>query len=631
MTALPQTLLVVEDETAHMDLIRLGFRHSPEWSLRFVQTLEAAQAQLEGEGITMVLADLNLPDGDATSLCGGATPVVIMTSHGDEHKAVSALQSGALDYVVKTAASLRDMPTVIRRAYRRHTLVEQRQAAEHRLQQKTAELESNNRRLSAVLDSARQLASIEDPAEAIRFMAHVVRRELGATLQVHEPPEPTPTFVQAPDRLQMRVVHGGRTTAVCLQRDVPFNDGEQALVRTATGLLRETVRALEAHKELRESQRRLHQADKLQSVGQLAGGIAHDFNNMLAAIMGCAELLRMELEGSRPDLLDDVGLIIDVGQHAAHVTRRLLTFARGGPSVRRPLEVRDALRQLQQMVAHTLPERIDIRMTVQGDPWVRCDPSLLQNALLNLCLNSRDAMPNGGKLLVDVREMSLDEDASLGLPPGDYVEFLVKDTGVGMDAETQRRVFEPFFTTKQPGSGTGLGLAVVFGTFAEEGGAIQVASKLGEGTIFRAYLPILAEQAEGNSGAWATLPGDAGRRVLVVDDDHAVLSTTERLLRRMGHQVTATSEPLEVVELLASNTYDLFVIDMVMPTMGGIELAHAIRAEVPEARMLLMSGYAEDQAQLQDLQEQSIAGFLAKPFRSADLRDALQTLMHASP
>gem|GEM_PF-6267238 len=631
----PKLLLVVEDEPDHVALIRRGFRKLDSWELCVADNLTDALSVLKQKRPQLVLADLNLPDGQATDLCGTA-PVIIMTSHGDEDRAVFAMKSGAVDYVVKSEERLRQMPEVVERAYREQRLISEARTAEFSLAQKTGELERNNRRLAAVLGSASQLAAIDDADEALRFMAHVVRRELGGNVEVqevqaNEPLESTSTPIAiAPNRIEMRVANttAGHQNQLVLTRAAAYDESERALVHMAVSLVSETVRVLETRRLLRDSQAQLLQSEKLKSLGQLAGGIAHDFNNMLTGIMGAAELVELDIDPTDEGIQENVQAILDISEQAADLVSKLLAFSRRGVDRRRPLQARESLRAAQKLLRLSLPRNVELSLEIQDDAIIACDPTLFQNALLNMGINARDAMPEGGLLKISARLVELDQqfcerNIDQGRP-GEYLEISVEDNGFGMDSETKNKVFDPFFTTKAPGKGTGLGLSVVFGSFQDAGGCVLVESTPNTGTTFRCYLPeVSAEGVLDTVPQESVVPPSSGKRILIVDDNSQILRSIVQLVARLGHDVHETIHPDEAYDKASKERFDAIVVDVVMPTMSGTELVRQLRMDGIKTPIVFMSGYQEDRTELQTLLEEDNTRFVEKPFRLRDLEAAL--------
>ncbi len=380
--------------------------------------------------------------------------------------------------------------------------------------------------------------------------------------------------------------------------------------------------------ERRALEDQLRAAQRMDAVGRLAGGVAHDFNNLLTAIVGYASLLLADLPEDdlrRPDVL----AITSAADSATVLVRQLLAFGRRQMLRPEEVDLSTVSERVSPMLRRLIGEHIELRTELAGElPAVRADPGQLEQVVVNLIVNARDAMPAGGTVTVRTHETvitPLEARAHLGLQPGPYVVLTVTDTGVGMDRATRDRVFEPFFTTKEPGRGTGLGLATVYGIVKQSGGYIGVTSEPGHGSSFRVLLPPLPRPVAVGDAAprgRAALTG-GHERILLIEDEEAVRDLASTVLRRVGydvHEARSGSEGLGLVEA-RDGAFDLVLSDVVMPGMGGPELARAIRARWPGIAVILMSGYAEEivgrEAPADEL------AFLAKPFAP----DALTTLV----
>jgi PAS domain S-box-containing protein len=387
--------------------------------------------------------------------------------------------------------------------------------------------------------------------------------------------------------------------------------------------------------ERRRLEEQLFQAQKMEAIGHLAGGVAHDFNNQLAAIQGCAEALAETIGGERELRL--ARNIIQACHHSADLTGKLLAFARKGAFVPKPVDGHLLIKEVVGLLEHTLDKRIRLGARLAAERCiVNGDPNQLQNAFMNLAINARDAMPDGGVLAFETRvlELGLAEDrpAPFGLAPGAYLEVAVADTGSGMDEETLRHLFEPFFTTKGLGKGTGLGLASVYGTVKQHRGAIMAESAPGRGTRFVVLLPLSesAVQAQDAEPA-AAAPASRGH-ILLVDDEALLAEITREFLAAMGYRVTVCRDGAEVLAHFGPSrpSIDLVILDMVMPRLGGKETFLALRAAEPEARVLLISGYSVE-GEAQELLQAGARGFLQKPYSRADLARAVAGAMVRNP
>ncbi len=383
----------------------------------------------------------------------------------------------------------------------------------------------------------------------------------------------------------------------------------------------------------RELQERLRQADKLDALGQLAGGVAHDFNNQLAGIVGYADLLLTLLDDST---MKSYAERIVTGCHrAADLTAHLLTFARASERQADPFDTHQVIAEVANILERSVDKRIEILLELSATrTTVYGDESGIQNALLNLALNARDAMPDGGLLRFSTVDVAMDEDAPLvrsgELEPGRYLKITVRDTGVGMSPEVKRRIFEPFFTTKEVGQGTGMGMAAVFGTIRQHRGAVEVESAPGRGTAVDVLLPASSARSTAGPGA----PGEPspedlrGLRVLIIDDESLVRDLLDETLRELGCEVRAAADGRAGVRLFQRhhNDLDLVIMDMVMPTLNGPSTFKAIREIDPEARVLVASGYSAD-GDVEKLMRAGACGFLQKPYRRRVLVRTLLEVM----
>jgi len=339
------------------------------------------------------------------------------------------------------------------------------------------------------------------------------------------------------------------------------------------------------------------QSQKMEAVGTLAGGIAHDFNNQLAVILGNARHLTGRI-GSEPELHDSLGDLERAAEHCAQLTQSLLAFSRQTPAQPRPLDVARALWDVKKLLAPMISSSISIDVDPAQDlQWALADPIQFQQIVVNLAVNARDAMPEGGELLIRARNREIRRDRAelLALRPGHYVEVSVSDTGVGMDESTRSRIFDPFFTTKPPGQGTGLGLATVYGIVQEGGGAIEVDSRLGAGSTFRALLPATADEFEGNDDASEGERARGSETILLVEDEDSVRRLLERILSDQGYEVLVARDGVDALRISQSfeGAIDLIVTDLMMPNLSGEELASRLLISRPEMRVMFVSGYSE--------------------------------------
>lgn len=416
---------------------------------------------------------------------------------------------------------------------------------------------------------------------------------------------------------------GSIRTVQCTKFPVTLPDGELAGVGTFNMDITERK---QAEAQLQENERLLRHAQKMEAVGQLTGGVAHDFNNLLAAIQGNAEILSEEM----PDPNESVREILHAAGRGAELTRRLLAFSRQQPLQPVAVDVRTLVDQLHGMLRRTLGETVSIRVASAPSLWqTRADPGQLENALLNLSINARDAMPEGGTLTIDCRNAHIDARFVAMNPEaavGEYVVISVIDEGTGMSPETLQRAFEPFYTTKGIGRGTGLGLSMVYGFVKQSGGFVGLSSQVGRGTAVKLYLPreIAAGQAA-EAERKRELPLGTGEQVLVVEDDENVRRLAVRMLERLGYAVHDVGDAQEALDLLdRGEEVRLILSDVVLPGgISGPELAQQVRARHPHVAFVLMSGYLPDTERTSVLSGGE-ASYLMKPFQRADLAEAMR-------
>jgi signal transduction histidine kinase len=380
--------------------------------------------------------------------------------------------------------------------------------------------------------------------------------------------------------------------------------------------------------EARRIEEQLRQAQKMEAIGQLAGGVAHDFNNILAVIQMNAELLAMDL-GSDHASADDVREIAIASERGARLTRQLLAFSRKQIVSPRPLAVNSVISDLEKMLSRVVGEHIEIATSQSSRTGVvNIDPGQLEQVVMNLVVNARDAMPDGGRLTIETGAVDLASEsaAALGLPRGRYAVITVADEGCGMDATTKAHIFEPFFTTKEVGKGTGLGLANVFGIVSQGGGAVTVDSELGAGSVFRVYFPRIGDRLTETTPAVSAQarPTDS-RTVLVVEDEDAVRAAIKRLLTSWGHQCIEARNGDTALELIRSGRepIDLLITDLVMPGMSGNALVTQARAVRPDLKVLMMSGYTEHPSIKRDAEHRGET-FVAKPFSAQSFSTAMR-------
>jgi len=438
------------------------------------------------------------------------------------------------------------------------------------------------------------------------------------------------------EELAIDAMHQGATDYVLKQRLGRLVPSVQRALRERDER-RERKKAEEA---LIQSEKQFRQAQKMEAVGRLAGGIAHDFNNLLTVIMGYSHVIAAELGREHP-LHSKIEETQKAGERAAILVRQLLAFSRKQPLEPKNLNLNNVVANLESMLQRLIGA--DIRLAITLDPsnaLVRADQAQLEQVIMNLVVNARDAMTQGGTLTIDTAQVELAKSPLYHvdpLPPGPYVKLSVRDTGSGMDRATQTHIFEPFFTTKEEGKGSGLGLSTVFGIVTQSGGGIDVTSRVGHGTRFDIFFPrVAADRQEALTLQGSVQPSGGTETILLVEDDSSVRTLLRDALQKLGYRVIEAKHGLEAC-LLASqeiDRLDLLLTDMVMPGMGGRELAQHLLTIKPDLRILFMSGFTDDIGILAG-HEQGTSGFLQKPFTpellARTVRKILDTSTRTSP
>jgi len=375
----------------------------------------------------------------------------------------------------------------------------------------------------------------------------------------------------------------------------------------------------------------LRQAQKMEAIGELAGGVAHDFNNLLAAILSSATLLKM---GAEPgdSVFRAADLIQQAADRAARLTSQLLGFAKRGKHQNVTVDLHHAIREVVAFLSRTIDKRITITHKLQAEQaTVMGDPDQIQQVLLNLAINARDAMADGGRLHFETDVVALDAEYCrwhMGAVPGFYVMVAITDTGHGISREIQDRIFEPFFTTKQQGKGTGMGLAMIYGIIKNHGGSIRLYSEVGQGTTFKVYLPMAAAATPHPADTRSLEPLAGQGRILLVDDDQLVRESSAGLLQHLGYEVVTAEDGEQAVAYYREHGYeiDLVLLDLVMPRLGGRETFYALKAIDPSVKVVLSTGYGHNEA-VQALLDEGVAGFIPKPYHLRPLSEMLTRVL----
>ena len=417
------------------------------------------------------------------------------------------------------------------------------------------------------------------------------------------------------------VLPGGVRTFDFSMRPVKDEQGEViGIVAEAVDLTR-----------LMQAEERLRQSQKMEAIGQLTGGIAHDFNNLLTGIIGSLDMMQRRVAQGHYDRLETYAkAALASANRAAALTHRLLAFARRQPLDPKPVDANALIGEMQDMLRRTLGERIRLNVLAAGALWLtRCDPNQLDSAILNLAINARDAMPNGGTITIETSNVEVRESDEVQVSPGEYVCIRVQDTGSGMSADVIAKAFDPFFTTKPLGQGTGLGLSMTYGFVRQSGGDITIKSTVGEGTDIRLYLPrftgepVRAEPSGAETGRYRTL---GHRTVLVVEDDEVVRRLIVEMLAELGFAVIEARDGEAGLEaLLSDRRIDLLITDVGLPKLNGRRMVELAKEHRPRLRTLYITGYAQADATMEDLGPR--AALVTKPFPMEVLAQRIQEMM----
>jgi signal transduction histidine kinase len=656
--------LLIEDSPEEAELVVLELRRAGfAVSWRRVETEALLRAAICEESWDVVISDFAMPRFDGLSAfrvvkahCPDL-PFIFVSGVLGEERAVEAMRNGARDYVLKgnlrrlTAAVSRELDEAEQRRGRREA--ERALRIEERRYRSIfdsaavalAELDfSNIRRWLAGLhadgienvheylagrpDDARMVADELQVLDANQAMVSLLEAEsreqlLGSLGKLLGPllEAPWSALLQAVlDRrpfiqteLDVRTARG-RTVPVMLSMRIP----------TAEADFQNIIVSMLDVSEQRHMAERAREAQRLETVGRLAGGVAHDFNNLLAVIGSFASIVRDDLAGHE-SAQKDLDVILDATRRAASLTNQLLAFSRRQIQELQLVNVNRVVEELEKILRRLIGEDVELMMVTAKDLGVvKADPSQVEQVLMNLVVNARDAMPRGGRLTIETRNVTLDR-ARTGaggeaIPPGDYVILAVTDTGIGMDEATRRRIFEPFFTTKEPGKGTGMGLSTVYGIVKQSSGHIEVCSQPGHGATFDVYLPrVSAARVKEPRHRGAPRPDGGTETVLLVEDDDLVRKAARRILETDGYRVLEAGNGPEALSLADQfkGEIDLLLTDVVMPRMNGRDLATALRASRPKVKVLYVSGYAGGLIDSDDPGERR--AHLRKPFSPAAL------------
>jgi PAS domain S-box-containing protein len=654
-------ILVVDDDARNLLAVEEMLR-APGIEVVTADSGESALRHVLKDDFAVILLDVQMPRIDGYEVAGlirgrsrsSRVPIIFLTAYNkDDLHVFRGYSAGAVDYVFKPIEPLilKSKVEVFVELYRKTEEIRRQGEEERRLLMENLRVRSEKLKTeqalrrreehqSIVLRSlpiALYTASPQEDHRQLNFTNDSVERITGFGPEAFLEREDfwlSRLHPEDRDRVLEQLSRLDDEGAVALEYRWRCADGTErhfldhtVVIRDDEGCPREFFGMWFDITERKQMEQNLLHASKLEAVGRLTGGIAHDFNNMLSVVIGNLDLLQKTVEGNAK-AERRARMAIEGAQRCADLTHRLLAFSRRQPLQAATLDVHQLMPGLLELMRRTLGERVNVCLKGDGPVWpVRVDRAQLEAALLNLAVNARDAMPDGGDLTIEIENRSVAED--VGLAAGDYVVITVSDTGTGMPPEVMERVFEPFFTTKESGKGTGLGLSMVYGFVQQSNGHVEVDSEPDEGTTIRIFLPRTNGEAAGamtESESPAMQPFGKGQTVLVVEDDPAVRQVAVSTLRSLGFQVREAENGDAAADMLKTSTgVKLVLSDVRMPGgLTGIDLARLVKREWPTVRVLLTTGYVDGNDTLEDIE------LLYKPYRATDLAERIQSLLVAA-
>ncbi len=642
-------ILIVDDEPRMCESLRLLLGKQG-YDIQTATSGNEALGLISHESFDLALLDLVMPDMDGHQLMDQInahfpdTIVIVITGHASLDSAVWALRRGAYDYLRKPF----EYEELIKRV---QNAINQKQLTSEKAVI-NGKLELSEKRYRYLIHNSPDIIYTLDDKGHFSFVSDAVERLLG--FKPHDLIGKPYTAIIHDEDLEKAKLHfderrtGARANAgIELRLKVAADDGtgKGTEARHLTVELKSTgmydkpvpengVRFVGTHGVARDISERnrleaqLQQAKKMEAIGTLAGGIAHDFNNLLMGIQGYTSLMLLRMDASDPHH-QKLKNIEEYIQSGVELTKQLLGFARGGKYDVKPINLNDLIVKSSQMFGRTKKE-ITIHRQLEADAWsVEADRGQIEQVLLNLYVNAWQAMPGGGDIYLETKNVTVDDSSAglAGLGPGRYVRVSVIDTGVGMDEKTLQRIFEPFFSTKKMGRGSGLGLASAYGIIRNHSGVIEVRSQKGVGTTFVIYLPASERAVEkAVSEAGEILMGP--ETILLVDDEEMIINVGTEILKALGYNVLSARNGKEAVALFRDkkDAVDLVLLDMIMPGMGGGETYDALKGIRPDVKILLSSGYSID-GEASEILKRGCDGFIQKPFNIKALSQKLRKII----
>jgi two-component system cell cycle sensor histidine kinase/response regulator CckA len=645
-------VLLIEDNRVDALVVKEMLEHGEgsAFIVKHASTLEEGMHSLvPGSENRIILLDLGLPDETGLQTLRRVIPVardatvVVITGQQDEEMGIAALREGAHDYLIKGHVNGDELRRVLRYAVERNKIQSELRAEIERRAKAQQALQLSERRYRllsetvpmGILLTDKQGRIVDINKQALRMFGYGRRELIGRVIET-----------LLPERL--RRSHGESRSGYMKKPEVrPAGTGLDLIARRKDGtefpveialgpldteegvLVSATIVDITERKKL-EAQLRLSQ--RMEAIGRLAGGVAHDFNNLLTVILGSAEMALEKLPLDRPDRRK-LELIREAGSSAADLTRQLLAFSRQQMFQPRVIGLNEVVEQIEALLRRMIGENIDLAIILEPSlGYIKADAGQIEQVLINLAVNARDAMPGGGRITIEGQNVELDEryrEKHQQVVPGQYVMLAVADTGCGMDYATQLRIFDPFFTTKELGKGTGLGLATVYGIVKQSGGFIWVYSELGKGTIFKIYLPRVEQFAQATKKEDPQAPVIRGcETILLAEDSESLREMTRECLDSAGYTVLEAASGAEALQKAKEfeGTIHLLFTDVVMPAMSGPELARHLAALRPGIKIIFTSGYTNE-AIVRQGDISTSCEFIQKPYRPKALARKIREVL----
>jgi len=642
-------ILIVDDELQICESLNILLSRQG-YDITTVQSGQKALEILEHNQFDLLLLDMVIPDLSGFEIMDHVNNhwydllIIVITGNASIESAVKALKKGAYDYLRKPF-EYEELLSRVGNALNQQKLGYEKKIVDGKLarsEERYQYLVQNSPDIIYMLDNKNNFTFVNLVAEELLGFSNSQLTDQHFTKIVHKDDiEKANRFITANGAydypssvMELKLISSKRENifrlfeikhiAIKLNPLEPMTNKNPENNQDIVGVYG-VARDITYKKQL---ENRVHQAEKMGAIGTLAGGIAHDFNNILMGIMGYNSLLLSKIDSSSPFH----GKLKNIEQHVrsgADLTKQLLGFARGGNYDIKPSDITEIVEKTSNMFARTKKE-IDILFECPENIFsVEVDPTQIEQVFLNLYMNSWQAMPEGGKIYTEIKNIELDNEKAenLALKAGKYVQIKVRDTGVGMDEETAQRIFEPFFTTKEMGRGTGLGLASAYGIIKNHCGSISVDSEKGTGTTFTIHLPFSKKRAEKKEESSSSIL-NGSETILLVDDEEDIIDVGAEILEALGYKVMTAKNGEEAIQLYKENIdiINALIIDMVMPRMSGSELYKQIKTLNSEVKVLLASGYSID-GEATKILEQGCNGFIQKPFGMVELSQEIRNIL----